>query len=193
LGITLAVYAVVAVSSLAAVGPVALALSNAPLATVVRAGDLDALAPAVRIGGAIAAAGVLLSLIAGASRTAFAMAADGHLPRRLAAVHPTHKVPHHAELAVGTLVGLLVAFTDLRGAIGFSSFCVLGYYAIANASAWTLPASTRRWPRLLAAAGIAGCGVLAVTLPAASVVAGSLVLAAGAAAWYVRGRHVDVD
>jgi APA family basic amino acid/polyamine antiporter len=193
LGITLAVYAVVAVSSLAAVGPVALALSNAPLATVVRAGDLDALAPAVRIGGAIAAAGVLLSLIAGVSRTAFAMAADGHLPRRLAAVHPTHKVPHHAELAVGTLVGLLVAFTDLRGAIGFSSFCVLGYYAIANASAWTLPASTRRWPRLLAAAGIAGCGVLAVTLPAASVVAGSLVLAAGAAAWYVRGRHVDVD
>ena len=30
------------------------------------------------------------------------------------------------------------ATTDVRGAIGFSSFGVLAYYAVANASAWTL-------------------------------------------------------
>ena len=93
LGITLAVYAVVALSALAAVGPDALARSDAPLATAVRAGDLDVLVPAVRIGGTIAALGVLLSLIAGVSRTAFAMAADRELPGWLDAVHPIHKVP----------------------------------------------------------------------------------------------------
>jgi APA family basic amino acid/polyamine antiporter len=169
LGITLVVYAVVAVSALAAVGPAALARSDAPLATAVGAGDLEALVPVVRIGGAVAALGVLLSLIAGVSRTAFAMAADRALPRWLDAVHPTHEVPHRAVLAVGALVALLVAVTDLRGAIGFSSFCVLTYYAITNASAWTLPAEHRRWPRALAVGGVVGCVALAFTLPPASV------------------------
>ena len=143
LGITLVVYATVAVSALLAAGPEALAASPAPLATAVRAGSFDGLAPLVRVGGAVAALGVLLSLIAGVSRTAFAMAADGNLPRWLDAVHPTRRVPHHAELAAGALVTVLVLVADLRGAIGFSSFTVLTYYAIANASAWTLPGRRR--------------------------------------------------
>ena len=188
LGITLGVYALVAISAVAAVGPGALAGSSTPLATAVRSGDLAALAPAVRIGGAIASLGVLLSLIAGVSRTAFDMAADGELPHWLDAVHPTSAVPHRAELVVGAVVAVLVALTDLRHAIGFSSFCVLTYYAVANASAWTLPPERRRWPRALAGAGLVGCGVLAFTLPAASAVAGAAVLAAGAAVWALRHR-----
>lgn len=192
LGITLVVYGAVAVTALLAVGPGPLAVSDAPLATVVRAGPLEAWAPVVRAGGAVASLGVLLSLIAGVSRTAFAMAADGHLPRWLDAVDPVHRVPHHAELAAGALVTVLVLAVDLRGAIGFSSFAVLGYYAVANAAAWTLPASGpgggpgRRCGRVLAAGGLAGCLLLAVTLPAASVVAGAAVLAIGALAWAVR-------
>lgn len=189
LGITLAVYAVVALSALAAVGPDVLARSDAPLASAVRAGNLHALVPAVRIGGAVAALGVLLSLIVGVSRTTFAMATDRELPAWLDAVHPTHKVPHRAELAAGALVVALVTFTDLRGAIGFSSFCVLTYYAITNVSAWTLPPHRRRWHRALAVAGIVGCATLAFTLPVSSVVAGSAVLAAGALMWAVRHRR----
>lgn len=188
LGIVLATYALVFVGALAAVGPDALASSSAPLATAVRAGDLDAAEPAVRIGGAIAALGVLLSLIAGASRTAFAMAADRGLPRWLDAVHPVHAVPHRAELAAGGLIVALVVVTDLRGAIGFSSFCVLTYYAIANASAWTLPSGPRRGSRPVAAAGLVGCAVLAATLPLASVTAGLGVLALGALAWVLQRR-----
>ncbi len=173
-------------SALLAAGPEALAASPAPLATAVRAGTFDGLAPLVRAGGAVAALGVLLSLIAGVSRTAFAMAADGNLPRWLDAVHPTRRVPHHAELAAGALVTVLVLVADLRGAIGFSSFTVLTYYAIANASAWTLPGARRH--RALTALGLAGCVILACTLPAGSVVAGAAVLVAGAAVWAV--RHV---
>ena len=37
---------------------------------------------------------------------------------------------------------VLVATADVRSAIGFSSFAVLTYYAVANASAWTLPGTT---------------------------------------------------
>ncbi|MGI9053336.1 MAG: APC family permease [Ilumatobacteraceae bacterium] len=186
LGITLVVYAIVAVSALVAVGPVALADSTAPLATALRAGSLDWLAPAVRVGGTLAALGVLLSLIAGVSRTAFAMATNGDLPRVLDAVHPTHHVPYRAELAVGAAVTALVLVADLRGAIGFSSFAVLTYYAITNIAAWTLPTAERRWPRPLALLGVAGCALLAFTLPTASVVTGTAVLALGAVIWLIR-------
>jgi len=189
LGVTLGVYAVVAVSALLAAGPEALAESTAPLATAVRAGSLDWLAPAVRIGGTVAALGVLLSLIAGVSRTAFAMAANGDLPRVLDAVHPDHRVPHRAELAAGAAVAVLVLIADLRSAIGFSSFAVLTYYAIANAAAWTLPAAQRRWPRMLSVLGVAGCALLAFTLPVPSVLIGGGVLALGALIWFVRAAR----
>ena len=188
LAITLAIYALVAISALAAVGPAALARSATPLATAVRAGHLHALAPAVRVGGAIAALGVLLSLIAGVSRTVFAMAANGDVPRWLGAVHPKHKVPHRADLVIGGLVAILVSLTDLRHAIGFSSFCVLTYYAIANASAWTLPREWRPWPRGLAGAGVIGCITLASTLPASAALSGGFVLAVGAVIWAIRHR-----
>ncbi|HXH56518.1 APC family permease [Iamia sp.] len=190
LGVTLVVYATVAVAALLAVGPDRLANAPAPLAEAVRSGSLGALAPAVRVGGTVAALGVLVSLIVGVSRTAFAMAADRELPGWLDAVHPVHRVPHRAELAVGALVTALVLVADLRGAIGFSSFAVLTYYAIANASAWTLPPEQRRWPRPLAGLGLVGCAVLAVTLPAESVLTGVGVLGVGAAVWLLRRvRH----
>ena len=186
LGITLVVYATVAASALVAVGPDALAGSTTPLATATGAGSLDWLSPAVRMGGTVAAVGVLLSLVAGVSRTAFAMAATGDLPRGLAAVHPRYRVPHRAEVVAGVVITAVVAVADLRGAIGFSSFTVLTYYALTNAAAWTLPAGQRRWPRCLAAAGAVGCAVLAFTLPAESVVVGAAVLGLGAAIWLVR-------
>lgn len=181
LGITLLVYLVVTGSALLAVGPDALAGATAPLATAVEAGDLDVVAPAVRVGAIVAALGVLLSLLVGVSRTTFAMAADRDLPGWLSAVHAERKVPHRAEVAVALLVGVVVTATDVRGAIGFSSFAVLVYYALTNAAAWTLGDDERRWPRAFAGAGLAGCLLLAVSLPAASVLGGSTVLAVGLA------------
>jgi basic amino acid/polyamine antiporter, APA family len=78
---------------------------------------------------------------------------------------------------------------DLRGAIGFSGVGVLIYYAIANASAWTLPGPARRWLRPLAAVGLTGCVVLVATLPPGSVLAGLFALAAGLSArWLLRVR-----
>jgi APA family basic amino acid/polyamine antiporter len=186
LGIALAVYAVVCAAALLAVGPAALAEAAAPLADAVAAGRLAGLEPVVRLGAAVASLGVLLSLQAGLSRTGFAMAANRDLPGALAAVHPRYRVPHRAELAVAGLVAVAVLAVDLRGAIGFSSTLVLVYYAVANAAAWTLRPAERRWPRWLAAAGLAGCLLLAASLPASSVLAGAAVLGIGAAVWVVR-------
>lgn len=187
LGITFAVYTGVAVSALLAIGPDGLSISAAPLLAAVRAGSLHALSPAVRIGGTVATLGSLLALILGVSRTVFAMARDRHLPRALDAVHPGHRIPHRAELAVGAVVAILVATVDLRGAIGFSSFGVLVYYAITNASALTLSRDEHRPPHWLPILGMIGCLVLAFSLPAASVLIGTAVLAIGLL-WFVVRR-----
>jgi basic amino acid/polyamine antiporter, APA family len=188
LGVALAVYAVVCGAALLAVGPAALAAADAPLAEAVAAGRLAWLEPAVRAGAAVASLGVLLSLEAAVSRTGFAMAANRDLPGALAAVHPRNKVPHRAELAAAALVGAAVVTVDVRGAIGFSSTLVLAYYAVANAAAWTLGPAERRWPRWLAGLGLAGCLVLAASLPPATLLAGVAVLAVGVAAWLARRR-----
>lgn len=78
---------------------------------------------------------------------------------------------------------------DLRNAIGFSSFAVLTYYALANASAWRLDAAERRWPCWLAGLGVALCALLAFTLPTASVLGGLALLGLGTAGWFATGRH----
>lgn len=182
LGIALVVYVCVAVSVLSVLGAGELGRATAPLADAVRAADAQWLAPVVRVGAAVAALGSLLALILGVSRTTLAMARDGHLPTALAAVHPRFQVPHRAELAVGAVVAVVAATADVRGAIGFSSFGVLVYYTIANASAWTLGSRNR----VLASTGLVGCLVLAFALPLSSVVAGAAVLAVGAVLYGVR-------
>jgi APA family basic amino acid/polyamine antiporter len=188
LGIVLVVYVLVAVSALLAAGAGGLSATAAPLRAAVAAGSFSGLSPVVQVGAAVAALGSLLALILGVSRTTLAMARDHHLPTALAAVHPRHQVPHRAELAVAVVVIVLVATLDLRGAIGFSSFGVLVYYAIANAAALTLTTAERRPPRWVPALGLTGCTVLALSLPLASVLTGTVVLAVGALLWGV--RHV---
>jgi APA family basic amino acid/polyamine antiporter len=188
LGITLVVYVLVAASALAAVGPRALASSRAPLVAAVRAGSLSWMSPLVVVGAAAASLGVLLSLLAGVSRTAYAMARDRELPRALDAVHVRYRTPHRAELAVGLIVVVVLLSVDLREAIGFSSFTILVYYAIANAAAWTQTSDHRRWPRALQVMGLIGCGVLAFTLPLSSIAIGAGVLAIGALIHLVRHR-----
>ncbi|MGH2688460.1 MAG: amino acid permease, partial [Actinomycetota bacterium] len=183
----LVVYAAVAVSALLAVGPDVLAEAEAPLAAAVGAGSLGWLTPAVRIGATVASLGVLLSLLAGVGRTAFAMAAGSDLPGWLAAIHPARRIPHRAGIAAGALVAVVALVADVRGVIGFSSFAVLVYYALANASAWALAREHRRgaW---VPAAGVAGCLLLAFTLPLSSVVTGTAVFAAGALVRVLRTR-----
>lgn len=184
--IAFAVYAVVAVAVLSALGPDGVAASTEPVAAAAATSGWTWIQPVVRIGAAAASLGALLALIAGVSRTAFAMSRERDLPRLLGAVHPRWHVPHRAELAAGAVVVLLVALVDLRGAIGFSSFGVLLYYFVANVAAFRQRGDARRYPAALQVVGGLGCLVLAVTLPWQSVVAGVLVVAGGVAYRFAR-------
>jgi APA family basic amino acid/polyamine antiporter len=189
LGITVGLYTLVGIALLVALGPSALAASARPLAAAVDAIGAGWAVPVVRVGAAVASLGALLALIAGVGRTGLAMARHGDLPSWLDSVHPRYRVPDHAELGVAAVVSVLVLTTDLRGAIGFSSFGVLTYYAIANASAYTQDDAHRRWPRALNVFGLVACAVLVVTLPWQSVVAGVGVFAIGIGARLVLRRR----
>jgi APA family basic amino acid/polyamine antiporter len=180
-GIVVPLYAVTAVVLLLALGAGGLAQSAAPLRDAASTVPPAATWLSIVVGVAAAAAtlGALLALIAGVGRTALAMAREGDLPRPLAAVHPRYAVPHVAEVAVAAIVCVLVLGSDLRGVIGFSSFGVLTYYAVANASALTQDRAHRRYPRFVGVVGLVGCAVLALAVPLGSLVAGAVVLGVG--------------
>ena len=185
LGLAVAVYAAVGSAVVHALGIDALAAASAPLVEAVHAGGEDWLVPLVRIGAALAALGSLLALVPASRAPCWRWRAT-YLPRALDRVHPVHRVPRRAELAVGAVVSAAVIAGDLRPAIGFSAVCVLAYYAIANASAWTLGRAPAR--RFVPAAGLIGCVAVGASLPPTSVLAGAGVLAAGTALWVVRRR-----
>lgn len=179
LGIVAVLYLVVGATELTAARPAQLASSAAPLAHAAALAGAAWARPVVRIAAAVASLGALLALIAGVGRTVLAMARDRELPAPLAAIDADHSVPRRAELLIGAVVVCLVLTTDLRGAIGFSSFGVLIYYAIANAAAFTQPPERRRWPRAMNVAGALACLALVASLPVRSIVAGAIMFAFG--------------
>lgn len=186
--VTLVIYLVVIGATVLSVDILALANAKAPLVLAVESGRYAFLSPIVRFGACIASVGVLLSLLAGVSRTVFAMAANRDLPHFLSAVHPTHKVPHRAELLIGIIVASIVAMADIRLAIGFSSFAILVYYAIANAASWTLGPEERLWPRWMSGLGILSCLLVASNLPRQSLIGGVVLFAIGTVLYWVFHR-----
>ncbi|HAG58422.1 MAG TPA: amino acid permease [Arthrobacter bacterium] len=162
-----------------------LSATTAPLLDAVLNSRLAAGAPLVQAGAAAACLGALLALITGVGRTALAMARERDLPAPLARVGGKHTVPFVAELAVAAVVIFLLLTTDVMTVVGFSSFGVLIYYAVANAAAYTLPEHPAHGPKWLNVAGFISCLMLAFTLPPASVLGMAAVLAAGAAVRFV--------
>ncbi|MFF0944396.1 APC family permease [Kocuria sp. CPCC 205300] len=181
LAFTLLLYGGLGLGLLRFLGADRLASAAAPLLTVVEVAGWSAGAVVVTAAAALATLGALLALVAGISRTALAMARQRDLPGPLGAVSGRHRVPWAAEVAVAGVVVVLVLVGDVRTVIGFSSFGVLVYYALANLSALTLRERPGWAPRAVNALGLAGCLLLALTLPAASVLTMLGVFAAGLA------------
>jgi APA family basic amino acid/polyamine antiporter len=119
---------------------------------------------AAQVGVVLAAGAALLALIAGVSRTVFAMAARGDAPAGLARID--HGLPRRAQiLAAGFAVGL-AAVGQLSWALALSATSVLLYYAIAHLAAHRMSDGPPRWVPLL---GMVGCLALAGALAWAAV------------------------
>ncbi|SNC60149.1 amino acid/polyamine/organocation transporter, APC superfamily [Kytococcus aerolatus] len=189
IGLALSLYALVAVTLSSRLGTDALAGATAPLRALGE-GISPSWGTILGLTAGLAALGSLWALLLGVGRTLMAMGERRDLPRSLGVTVTTgtgEVVPRFAELLVAGAVVLLVLVADLRGAIGFSSFGVLLYYAVANASAFTL---RREWRMgwVVPVVGLLGCLLLVLSLPLASVLGGGVLLAVGLLVWTQRSR-----
>src|SRR5690606_14111514 len=76
----------------------------------------------------------------------------------------THS-PALAEAAIAFIVIIAVLLLEPGSLVAFSSCAVLAYYGIAHLSALRQPSVERWLPRALQFVGLAGCLLLAATLP----------------------------
>ncbi|MGV8857098.1 APC family permease [Rhodoglobus sp.] len=179
LAITVALYLALGVVMLSVLGVDGLAHSKAPVADVANAVGWGWASGLISLTAGVASLGALLALMAGISRTTFAMARNSDVPPWLGAVHPRFAVPHRAEIFLAIIVIVVILLADLRGAIAFSSFGVLLYYCVANVAAFTQPTAQRRVPRLINVLGAAGCVLLVATLPVMGIAVGAVILILG--------------
>lgn len=123
---------------------------------------------------AIACLGSMLALLAGVSRTAASMAEDRELPKIFESRN-RFGAPWLAELAIASGAIALAGIGNLLWVIGFSSFSVLGYYAIGHvaslkqANAWGIQ-------RITAVAGLILCLALAAVVPGPALFVSTIVL-----------------
>lgn len=163
LAVVLVTYAVVGTVLVGVLGTERLADSTRPVADAVTALGADGFGPVVVAAAVAAALASGLGVLLGLSRTAFAMARDGVLPRVLArlAGPADQRRPVLAQVVVGAAAALVAALLPVGAAIAASSTAVLVYYAVAHAAALTLPGAARRAVPVL---GLLGCLAVAVAL-----------------------------
>jgi APA family basic amino acid/polyamine antiporter len=140
---------------------------------------------------ASACLGSLLSLLAGISRTAEAMAKDRELPRFIGLRSRRFNSPWVADLLIlGIATGLLIS-GDITWAIGVSSFAVLVYYAVANFAAFRQLTPKQPLGRSMALTGCALCLGVGFFVPFESLLVATLVLVVtlGIRAGLINRRH----
>jgi APA family basic amino acid/polyamine antiporter len=86
----------------------------APLATAFDAVGVEWMGNLIATGACIGLTVVVMILMLGQTRVAFAMARDGLLPRGLAKVHPTFRTPYKITLVTGLAVSVLAGFIGLE-------------------------------------------------------------------------------
>lgn len=167
--VTITLYLLVAWAAINAVSPEAFAQLTATTAAPLEAIALQLGTPRIvtlliALCAITAMLGVLLNLVLGLSRVALAMGRRGHLPTVFARVNESGTTPAPAVLLVTAVIAVLIAVGSIEHAWSLSAVTVLIYYGLTNAAALRLPAEARRFPRVLAWVGLAGCLGLSVAL-----------------------------
>jgi len=178
--ISAAIYVLVSLAAVGAIGYQRLSASASPLADVMTAVGLPFGASVVSIGALIATLSVLLGSVIGVSRVLFAMADDGEVPSWLGFVSRKNCTPYVSIITSGIGILLLVIFSNLLAVAYFSSFAMLFYYIMANIAGVRL-LTDRFFSRIIAGLGCALCVVLLFTFPLKTWLTISVVVLSGVA------------
>jgi len=167
------IYMAVAASAIGAQPVAEFAKSGEPLAHILRSLGHGHAAVAIGAAAVIALPTVIMAFMYGQSRVFFAMARDGLLPRRLAAVSETRGTPVAVTLMTGVIAATLAGFMPLSRIVALANAGTLCAF-IATALAMMImrvrePQRERRfrtplWP-LVGFVAVAGCLYLFSSLP----------------------------
>ena len=191
LAISTIFYILVGAVAVGLTGSSKLSNSNAPLTDAMSIIGNSIAVDIVAVGGLLATASVLLTVIMGISRVAYAMARRRDLPYILSKLHPKYNTPYCSIWLVGILITLLVLFVDLTKVISISTFALLFYYASANFSALKLRGNEKLYPSFVPALGAAFCIALLffilLIIPQSWIV-GVIGLALGVIVYFIKGK-----
>ena len=159
-------------AELAGAGHEPLSCSREALAHVLRAIGWVKLGNLIGLAAFLALPSVVLMMMFGQIRVFFAMARDGLLPDRLAAVHPRYRTPHVMTIVTGIVVTLAAAFLPVGRLADYSNAGTLFAFAMVAGSVMVLRRSDpgRRRPfrtpavYVVAPLAILGCVYLYLSL-----------------------------
>jgi APA family basic amino acid/polyamine antiporter len=119
----------------------------APLATAFDFVGLEWMGRLIAIGACIGLIVVVMILMLGQTRVAFAMARDGLLPRGLAKVHPTFGTPYIITAVTGVAVAIIGGFVDLATLVNLVSIGTLFAFLLVSVGVVILRRSRPDLPR----------------------------------------------
>jgi len=156
------VYMLIGIVAVGLAGTSNLSRSNSPLTEAISITGNSTAVWIVSLGGLLATASVLITVILGVSRVAYAMARRRDLPRILSKLHPKYNTPYYSVWIVGIMITLLVLFADLTRVVAISTFALLFYYASANISALKLKTQNKIYPTIVPVLGATSCITLLI-------------------------------
>jgi basic amino acid/polyamine antiporter, APA family len=168
------IYVIVAIAATGSLDEKRLQESDAPLVAALDEGaNLHWAASILAFGALVAITSVLLTVFYGQTRIFFAMARDGLMPRRVAAINPRTGTPVFITVLMGTLIAVLAALAPLDEIIKLVNIGTLFAFFLVNVGVIVLRRTQPEMERpfrvpLVPILPLIGCGLivyLATTLP----------------------------